>query len=71
MNTPDNYSQTAVNRWRLVLGGLSDKQLQFGGESRDIRQFQDMEQLLDYLYSRSQGDDVRSGDRSGSLDEGT
>lgn len=69
MNTPDNYSQTAVNRWRLVLGGLSDKQLQFGGESRDIRQFQDMEQLLDYLYSRSQGDDVRSGDRSGSLDE--
>lgn len=69
MNTPDNYSQTAINRWRLVLGSLSDRQLQFGGESREIQKFNDMEQLLDYLYSRSQGDDVRSDDRTGSLDE--
>lgn len=66
----DTYEQTAVNRWRLVLGGLSDQQLQFSGERSDIQSFQDMEQLLDYLYSRSQGDDVRTdGGRSGSLAE--
>ncbi|MCM1507764.1 MAG: VWA domain-containing protein [Ruminococcus flavefaciens] len=69
MNTPENYDQTAVNRWRLVLGSLSDQQLQFGGERNNIQSFQDMEQLLDYLYSRSQGDDVRTDDRSGSLAE--
>ncbi|MDE6781450.1 MAG: VWA domain-containing protein [Ruminococcus sp.] len=67
MNTPDNYDQTAVNRWRLVLGSLSDQQLQFGGEGSNIQSFMDMEQLLDYLYSRSQGDDVRTGERSASL----
>lgn len=65
----DNYEQTAVNRWRLVLGGLSDQQLQFGGERGDIQAFEDMEQLLDYLYSRSQGDDVRTDKRHGSLAE--
>lgn len=63
----DTYEQTAVNRWRLVLGGLTDKQLSFGGDGHEIQSFQDMEQLLDYLYSRSQGDDVRTDDRSGSL----
>ncbi|MDE5584596.1 MAG: VWA domain-containing protein [Ruminococcus sp.] len=63
----DNFSQTAVNRWRLVLGGLSDRQLDFSGGQNDIRAFQDMEQLLDYLYGRAQGDDVRSEDRKGGL----
>ncbi len=67
MNTPDNYSQTAINRWRLVLGGLSDQQLQFGNDGNSIQGFMDMEQLLDYLYNRSQGDNVRTDDRSGSL----
>ena len=67
MNTPDNYSQTAINRWRLVLGGMSDQQLQFGDDGNSIQSFMDMEQLLDYLYSRSQGDNVRIKDRSGSL----
>ncbi len=67
MNTPDNYSQTAINRWRLVLGGLSDQQLQFGNDGNSIQSFMDMEQLLDYLYNRSQGDNVRTDDRSGSL----
>ena len=37
MNTPDNYSQTAINRWRLVLGGLSDQQLQFGNDGNSIQ----------------------------------
>lgn len=67
MNTPDNYSQTAINRWRLVLGGLSDQQLQFGNDGNSIQSFMDMEQLLDYLYNRSQGDNIRTDDRSGSL----
>lgn len=69
MDTSYIYDQTAVNRWRLVLGGLSDQQLQFGGDGDNIQSFQDMEQLLDYLYSRSQGDDVRTNERSGSLSE--
>lgn len=70
MNNPDNFSQTAVNRWRLVLGGLADRQLDFGGSRSDIKSFQDMEQLLDYLYGRTQGDDVRNGDsRKGGLGE--
>ena len=62
-------SSNAVNRWRLILGGLSDRQLEFTGSERDIQSFRDMEQLLDYLYSRAQGDDVRSEDRKGSLDK--
>jgi Mg-chelatase subunit ChlD len=62
-------SSNAVNRWRLILGGLSDRQLEFSGSERDIQSFRDMEQLLDYLYSRAQGDDVRSEDRKGSLDK--
>ena len=61
-------TETSVNRWRLILGGLSDKQLSFSGSARDVASFMDMEQLLDYLYSRSQGDDVRTGNRGGSLD---
>lgn len=69
MDTPDTYDQTAINRWRLVLGSLSDQQLQFGGDENNIQSFMNMEQLLDYLYSRSQGDDVRTGERSGSLAE--
>lgn len=60
-------SKTAVNRWRIVLGGFSDENLSFSGSERDIRTFEDMEQLLDYLYGRSQGDDVRTDDRGGDL----
>ena len=57
--------QQAMNRWRLVLGGLSDQQLQFGGSARDIQRFENMEELLDYLYSHAQGEDVRTSDRRG------
>ncbi|WP_443713097.1 VWA domain-containing protein [Ruminococcus sp.] len=55
----------SVNRWRLVLGGMSDKSLEFSGDPDEIAMFQDMEDLLDYLYSRGQGDDVRDEGRSG------
>ena len=50
---------TAVNRWRLVLGGNSDNSLQFGGNAEELARLGEMEQLLDYLYGGAQGDDVR------------
>lgn len=62
-------SQTAINRWRLILGQFSENQLHFGGSTENIRQFADMEQVLDYLYGKAQGDDVRSGDRKGGTGE--
>ncbi len=56
----------SVNRWRLILGSYSGDNLGFSGSGDEIRQFHDMEQLLDYLYSKAQGDDVReTEDRSG------
>lgn len=64
----DNTHQTAMNRWKLILGGLSGDNLQFGGNQQQINQLTDMEELLDYLYSRAQGDDVRrDSERSGGL----
>ena len=62
----------ALNRWRLVLGSMSDNSLSFSGSDREILSFEDMEQLLDYLYSHAQGDDVRGesiSDRNGGLGE--
>lgn len=52
--------QKALNRWRLILGSFSDRSLSFTGTQ--MQQLMDMEQLLDYLYGRGQGDDVRQGD---------
>lgn len=57
--------ELALNRWRLVLGSMSDNSLSFSGSEREIQSFEDMEQLLDYLYSRAQGDDVRMDETSG------
>ena len=58
-------NELALNRWRLVLGSMSDNSLPFSGSEREIQSFEDMEQLLDYLYSRAQGDDVRVDETSG------
>ncbi len=60
MTQTEQAREQAINRWRLVLGSLSDQQLAFGGSAADIRRFESMEELLDYLYSRAQGEDVRS-----------
>ena len=59
--------KTALNRWRLVLGGFSDENIDFSGDERQLKTLGSMEELLDYLYSRAQGDDVRSetGNRQG------
>lgn len=57
---PIDGSSMAVNRWRLILGGYSDKSLNFSGNESELNQFLDMENLLDYLYSRAQDEDIRA-----------
>lgn len=52
--------QININRWRLVLGSFSDQSLDFCGSVSDVDYLLDMEELLDYLYSRSQDEDIRS-----------
>ncbi|WP_295155515.1 VWA domain-containing protein [uncultured Ruminococcus sp.] len=59
--TDNELRDLSMNRWRLVLGSQSDRSLQFSGGAGDIQTFEDMEQLLDYLYGRADGDDVRDG----------
>lgn len=57
-----------LNRWRLILGGYAKDQLSFG-EGAALENgisCMDLEEALDFLYNREQGDDVR--DRTGSLD---
>ncbi|MBR6874319.1 MAG: VWA domain-containing protein [Ruminococcus sp.] len=63
--------RTAINRWRLVLGSSSDRSLAFGGSGRDMKALQDMEELLDYLYSHAQDSDVRSEESSSDRSGGT
>ena len=43
-----------LNKWRLMLGRYADGQISFGGDSQT---FQDMDNVLDYLYSREYGED--------------
>ncbi len=64
--TEEERKELSVNRWRLVLGSQSDRDLEFSGSASELHALADMENLLDYLYSRSSGDDVRDeGGRSG------
>ncbi|SEL08908.1 VWA domain-containing protein [Ruminococcus albus] len=70
--TEDERRELSVNRWRLVLGSQSDRDLEFSGTPSELRAFADMEDLLDYLYSRSSGEDVREdGSRSGGRGDST
>lgn len=50
-----------LNRWRLILGGYSQKQLQFapGATLESGISCMDLEEALDFLYNREQGEDVR------------
>lgn len=59
--TEQELQALSVNRWRLVLGSQSDRDLSFTGSESELRAFSDMEELLEYLYSRSGGDDIRDG----------
>ena len=57
--------EISANRWRLILGSQSDRSLGFSGSEREIMQLRDMEELLDHLYNRGQGGDVRKDQRQG------
>ena len=60
--------QELLNRWRLVLGKYAEGQISF---SSNNVQYMEMENVLDYLYSREYGEDQevredRKGGREGS-----
>lgn len=57
--------QEILNRWRLVLGKYSAGQIPFSSNSVN---YMDMEQVLDYLYSREYGDEqeIRKDRQGGS-----
>ena len=51
-----------LNRWRLILGGSSSGQISFsqGASLENGISCMDLEDVLDFLYDREQGEDVRS-----------
>ncbi len=59
----DNNS-TAINRWRLILGRFSESNLSFSEDQ--ALNYADMDDVLDFLYSREYGEE--RGIRKGSLD---
>lgn len=54
-----NSSQ--MNRWRLILGGYAQERLAFGKGAalENGISCMDLEEVLDFLYNREQGEDVR------------
>ena len=58
--------QEILNRWRLVLGKYASGQISFSGGGLN---YMDMENVLDYLYSREYGEEqeIRK-DRQGGSD---
>ena len=52
-----------LNRWRLILGSYSKNQRSFGADDslENGISCMDLEEALDFLYQREQGDDVRQG----------
>ncbi len=65
VKTGTDEKKQITARWRLVLGKQSDQNLPFDGTEREIETFEDMEELLDYLYGRAGGSDVRTKERQG------
>lgn len=55
-------SNRQLNRWRLILGGSSAGQISFsqGASLENGISCMDLEDVLDFLYDREQGEDVRS-----------
>ena len=54
--------QEMINRWRLVLGRYAKEQMSFSGNTVN---YMDMEEVLDYLYSREYGEEQEIRDRKG------
>ena len=57
-----------LNRWRLILGGNSSGQISFssGASLENGISCMDLEEVLDFLYDREQGEDVR---RKGGMEQ--
>ena len=57
--------QEILNRWRLVLGKYASEQISFSGGGLN---YMDMENVLDYLYSREYGEEqeIRKDRQGGS-----
>ena len=57
-----------LNRWRLILGGYSSGQISFspGANLENGISCMDLEEALDFLYDREQGEDVR---RKGGMEQ--
>jgi len=54
-------STNQINRWRLILGSYAKKQISFN-ETNPLENgisYMDLEEVLDFLYNREQGEDVR------------
>ena len=45
-----------LNKWRLILGKYSSEQLSFGDDGTGIR-YVELEDVLDFLYSREYGEE--------------
>jgi len=54
-------STSQLNRWRLILGGYAKNQLSFTGQAAMENGISciELEDALDFLYNREQGEDVR------------
>ena len=63
--------EQVLNRWRLILGKQSEQDLNFNGSQREVRGLEDMENLLEYLYSQAAGEDVRQDDGTGNRKGGS
>ena len=62
--------QEILNRWRLVLGKYAAEQILFSeGDGGEKLKVMEMEDVLDYLYSREYGEEqeIRQDRRGGSL----
>ncbi len=55
-----------LNKWRLMLGKYSSDQISFG---QGAARYMEMEDVLDYLYSREYGEDSGVREEKGSLDD--
>ncbi len=64
MNNEKDIEQ--LNKWRLMLGKYSSDQISFG---QGAARYMEMEDVLDYLYSREYGEDSGVREEKGSLED--
>ncbi|MCL2527583.1 MAG: VWA domain-containing protein [Defluviitaleaceae bacterium] len=58
--------QEELNRWRLILGSFADDSLGFGQGGEDFA-YQQVDELMDFLYGREYGEERGIRDREGGL----